>query len=114
MQASRQGQKMEERSSLQLTVTPSSPPFRFTIGWLADTASSAISPENEKNGNCVHRAWQLRRRKNPPTQSCLRQALPTLFYPVPLVVVWGGLEEDIVSDPSRDLQAAFYGVAGLQ
>lgn len=32
----------------------------------------------------------------------------------PLVVVWGGLEEDIVSDPSRDLQAAFYGVAGLQ
>lgn len=25
----------------------------------------------------------------------------------------GGLEEDIVSDPSRDLQAAFYGVSGL-
>lgn len=25
----------------------------------------------------------------------------------------GGLEEDIVSDPSRDLQAAFYGVAWL-
>lgn len=28
------------------------------------------------------------------------------------MVVWVGLEEDIVSDPSRDLQAAFYGGAG--